>query len=321
MKRTKVFGVMMVVLLAVNSAQADVCQIVNGSFEDDDWIADIAVKDPNGWTANVPADRFHGYVSSDWRTDGSYNLTLYSEFYQTFAPGDMATVSQQLYLADVNEIRFDLKLETYAFSPWDPNKCTAVVLIDDEVVWESKSVGTDVRGEYRNQATTVGEKYKTTGLHKLSLGIRVNVAEQLWDRYITHWDSIRCTLYCGGGGLLAGDLNHDCYVDMNDLKLLADAWLREVDAYDRLNPFRGDDVEGYGTINFLDFAAYASIWKGNISDLSTFSNKWLEQVDFDDEYNLFRSDDVGPYSIVNFRDFGVLADNWLGSSYTEGQSQ
>jgi len=195
------------------------------------------------------------------------------------------------------------------------------VLIDGDVVWESKSAGTDVRGEYRNQAVTIGEKYKTQGLHKLSLGVRVNVAEQLWDRYITHWDSIRCTLYCGGGGLLAGDLNHDCYVDVNDLKLLADAWLREVDAYDRLNPFRGDDVEGYGTINFLDFAAYASIWKGNISDLSTFSNKWLEQVDFDDEYNLFRSDDVGPYSIVNFRDFGVLADNWLGSSYTEGQSQ
>jgi hypothetical protein len=116
-------------------------------------------------------------------------------------------------------------------------------------------------------------------------------------------------------------LNRDCYVDVNDLKLLADAWLGKVDPYDRGNSFRGDDVEGYGTINFLDFAAYAGIWKGNISDLSAFANEWLAQVDLDDEHNLFRSDDVEPSSIVNFRDFGVLADNWLGSSYMEGQSQ
>lgn len=321
MKRTTVIGVTMVVLLAVNSAQASVCQVANGSFEDDGWISNIAVKDPNGWMANVQADKFRGYVSSDWRTDGSYNLTLYSEFWQTFAPGDTAAVSQQLYLADVNEIRFDLQLETYAFSPWDPNKCTAVVLIDDEVVWQSNSTGTDVRGEYRNQAITIGEKYKTPGLHKLSLGIRVNVAEQLWDRYITQWDSIRCTLYCGGGGLLAGDLNHDCYVDVNDLKLVADAWLGKVDPYDRQNLFRGDDLEGYGTINFLDFAAYAGIWKGNISDLSAFARKWLAEVDLNDEHNLFRGDDVEPNAIVNFRDFGVFADNWLGSSNAEAQNQ
>jgi hypothetical protein len=303
----------MVVLLAVNSAQAKVCQIVNGSFEDDAWISNIAVKDPNGWTANVPADKFRGYVSSDWRTDGSYNLTLYSEFWQTFAPGDMATASQQLYLADVNEIRFDLKLDTYAFSPWDPNKCTAVVLIDDEVAWESNTTRADVRGEYRDQAITIGEKYKAPGLHKLSLGIRVNVAEQLWDRYITHWDSIECTVYCGGGGLLPGDFNRDCYVDVNDLKLVAEIWLAEVDRYDRRNLFRGDDVEGYGTINFLDFAAYASIWDGNISDLSVFAQKWLAQVVLGDKHNLFRGDYMEGYATINFLDFAAYASIWDGN--------
>jgi hypothetical protein len=317
----------MVALLATNPAlslsnglaQASVCQIVNGSFEDDDWISNIAVKDPNGWTANVPADKFRGYVSSDWRTDGSYNLTLYSEFWQTFSPADMATVSQQIPLADVNEIRFDLKLDTYAFSPWDPNICTAVLLIDDEVVWQSNTIGKDVRGEYRDQAYTVGEKYKTPGLHKLSLGIRVNVEEQLWDRYITNWDSIECTLYCGGGGLLAGDFNRDCYVDVNDLKLLAEAWLGQIDPYDRRNLFRGDDVEGYGTINFFDFAAYANIWDGNISDLQVLAEKWLAEVDLDDEQNLFRGDDVQPSAMVNFLDFRVFADDWLGSSYINAQ--
>jgi len=319
MKRTTIVGVTMVVLLVANLARASVCQILNGSFEDNGWISNVAVKDPNGWTANVSGDKFRGYVGSDWRTDGSYNLTLYSEFWQTFAPGDMATVSQQLYLADVNEITFDLKLDTYAFSPWDPNKCTAVVLIDDDVVWQSKSIGTDVRGEYRNQRFTVGEKYKTPGLHKLSLGIRVNVAEQLWDRYITHWDSIECTVYCGGGGLLAGDFNRDCYVDVNDLKLAAEIWLAEVDPYDRRNLFRGDDVEGHGTINLLDFAAYAKVWKGSISDLQVLAEKWLAEVDLDDEHNLFRGDDVQPSARVNFLDFRVFADNWLGSSYMEGQ--
>lgn len=307
----------MVVLLAASLVRASVCEIVNGSFEDNGWISDIAVKDPNGWTANVPADKFRGYVSSDWRTDGSYNLTLYSEFWKMFASGDMATVSQQMELADVNEITFDLKLDTSAFSPWDPNKCTAVVLIDGDAVWESTSTGTDVRGEYRDQAFVVGEKYKTPGLHRLSLGIRVNVAEQLWDRYVTHWDSIDCTSYCGGGGLLGGDFNRDCYVNVNDLKLLADAWGNEIDPYDRRNLSRGDDIEGYGTISFLDFAAYAANWDGNIPNLKIFAQKWLAEVDSDDEHNLFRDDDVEPSGSINFLDFATFADDWLGTSYTE----
>ncbi len=307
----------MVALLAANSAQASVCQIVNGSFEDDGWISNIAVKDPNGWTATVPADKFRGYVSSDWRTDGSYNLTLYSEFWQTFAPGDMATVSQQVELADVNEITFDLKLDTYAFSPWEPSKCSAVVLIDGDVVWESQTAGTDVRGEYLGQAFVVGEKYKTPGLHRLSLGIRVHVAEQLWDRYITDWDSVNCTTYCGGGGLLAGDFNRDCYVNVNDLRLLADTWANELDPYDRRNLFRDDDVEGYGTISFLDFAAYAANWDGNIPNLKIFAQKWLAEVDLDDEHNLFRDDDVESSGSINFLDFAAFADDWLGTSYTE----
>lgn len=257
MKKVAVTGVVMVMLLASNPAQAEVCEIVNGSFEDDDRIYDITAQEPNGWDVNVPANKFSGYVYRDWPADGSYNLTVYSQWFETFDVNDMATVSQQVYLADVNQIIFDLKLETYSMTRWDPNKCTAVLLIDDDVVWESSSEGADVRGEYVGQAYTVEDKYKDEGTHKLSLGLRVNVAEMLWDRYVTHWDLVECTLYCGGGGFLAGDFNHDCYVDMSDLKLVADVWLNEIEPDGIYNLFRGDDLAGYGTINFSDFAIYA----------------------------------------------------------------
>jgi hypothetical protein len=227
----------------------------------------------------------------------------------------MATVSQWIYLADANQIKFDVRLELS--SAWDPNISTAVLLIDDEVVWESNSVGADVRGEYLNQIYTVEDKYRDEGLHKLSLGIRVNAGQMLFRRYFTHWDSIECKLFCNGGGLLAGDFNRDCYVDINDLKLAADVWLDEVDQYDRRNLFGGDDLAGYGTIDFSDFAVYSQSWQGNAADLKMFADKWLDEVDLDDPYNLFKDDDVEPNGIVNFFDFSIFADDWLSTSYEQ----
>jgi len=320
MKKVAVIGVTMVVLLAGNLVQAGVCEIVNGSFEDDDSINDITVQEPNGWDVSVPANKFQGYVSyKHWQTDGNYSLTLHSEWFNTFDVNDMAMVSQDVYLADVNQITFDVKLETYSHIEWDPSKCTAVLLIDDDVVWESSSEGADVRGEYVGQTYTVEDKYKDEGPHKLSLGLRVNVAEMLWERYVTHWDLVECTLYCEGGGFLAGDFNHDCYVDMSDLKLVADVWLNEIEPDGIYNLFRGDDLTGYGTINFSDFAIYAEDWDGNMADVGTFAENWLDEVEPDDQHNLFKDDDVVPSGIVNFFDFVVFAGNWLGSSY-EGKS-
>jgi len=319
MEKVAVIGVTMVVVLAGNWAQAGVCGIVNESFEDDGSISDITAKEPNGWHGSVPANKFRGYVYTDWPTDGTYNLTLYSQWFETFAAGDIATVSQQVNLADVNQIVFDLKLGTYGDNDWDPNKCTAVLLIDDDLVWESSSIGSDVRGEYFEQTYTVEDKYRDEGLHKLALGIRVNVAEMLWERYITQWDFIHCTLYCGGGGFLAGDVNRDCYVDIGDLKLVADVWLDTVDTYDKYNLFRGDDLAGYGIINFRDFAIYADGWDGNMFDLGMFVEKWLDRVETDDKYNLFKDDDVGSKGIVNFFDFAALADTWMSSSYNQDQ--
>lgn len=257
MKKAIFIGIMMVVLLAVNCVQAQDCQIVNGSFEDDGYIADITVKEPNGWDVNLPSGKFKGYVYTDWPTDGIYNLTLYSEWLKTFAVNDTATVSQQVNLTDANEIIFDLNL-----GPWEPNIFTAVMLIDDDVIWDSNSLGFGP-GEYYNRTYTVEDKYRDGSLHRLAFGIRVivNVPSGLLKRYFTDWDYIECTEFCGGGGLLAGDFNHDCYVDYNDLGLFAEVWLSEVEKYDRYNLFKGDDgAEDGGTVTFRDFAVLGLNW-------------------------------------------------------------
>jgi len=316
-KATIVAAAVIVTLLVADFVRAEASRIVNGSFEDDGWIKDVMVKDPNGWQVNTTGDRFRGYVDSDWPTDGSYNLTLYADFWKLFDAGDTATVSQELNLTDVNEIIFDLKLDTSAFTPWDPGTCSAVVLIDDDVVWDSNDLGADVRGEYPGQMYPVSNKYRDGQPHTLSLGIRVNVSEQLWDRYITHWDFVEYTLYCGGGGLLQGDFNRDCYVDMTDLIEVADSWLGQVQPHDRFNLSRTDDTEGYGSINFLDFAVYANQWMNGAAELALLADKWLTDVDLQDSSNLFHEDDVQPRGIVNFPDVAILANNWLGSSYVE----
>jgi hypothetical protein len=314
-RRPVVAGAVMVMLLAANYIQAEVCRIVNGSFEDDGRITDFTVKEPNGWDVNLPAGKFAGYVYRDWVTHGIYNLTLYSNR-ANFASGDIATVSQQVNLTAVNEVTFDLKLATDG-SNWDPNKCTAVVLIDGDVVWESNSIGPDVRGEYLDQVYTVDDKYKDGQPHLLSFGMRVNVAEKLWERYYTYWDSIGCTLYCGGGGLLTGDFNRDCFVDANDLEIIAQLWLEEVKPDEKCNLFHGDDFAGSGAIDFRDFAVFADRWAGGIDDIRAFAEKWLDIVGINDQYNLFHLDDVEPEGVINFFDLATFADTWLGSSYPE----
>lgn len=261
LKNWIVAGAIMVTLSGTNWAQTDSCQIANGSFEDDGLIDNITTQEPNAWDANVPSGKFAASVSGSWSTDGSVSLFVASNWWTTFAAGEMATVSQQVYLMDVNEITFDLKLETYSTIAWDANIATAVMLIDGDVVWEPNSATSDLRGEYLDQAYAIEDRYRDESLHTLSVGLRINVdAPADFERYRVWWDSIACTLFCNGGGLLAGDFNHDCYVDINDLKLGAAVWLSEMPSYDRRNLFRDDDLSGYGVMNFADLAVFAENW-------------------------------------------------------------
>lgn len=255
-------GAMMTILFATGWVYADVCEIINGGFEDDGQIGDIMTQEPNGWDVNIPSGKFTGRTEASWSTEGRFSLAMSSQWFTAFDANDSAMVSQEVVLKDVNEITFDLKLDTYTGLAWDPVYATAVVMIDGQTVWEPNSAGPDIRGEYLGQSYAVEEKYRDGNPHKLSFGLKINTdtAEGFFEFYRVWWDSIGCAVFCDGGGLLAGDFNRDCYVDARDLQQAADVWLFEVDSGDEHNLFRADDLTGYGTINFFDFAVLAENW-------------------------------------------------------------
>ena len=255
-------GAMMLMLSAAGRANTDICEIVNGSFEVDGSIDDIAVQEPNGWEPNVPSVKFMASIDASWSTNGIFSLFLSSIWFKAFDANDAAIVSQEVFLDDVNEITFDLKMDTYTGLAWDPNIATTVVMIDDEIVWEPNSANPDIRGEYIDQSYAVENKFRDGNPHKLSVGLRINVNTQsgFFEFYRVRWDSINCVIYCEGGGLLPGDFNRDCLVDANDLQQVADVWLLEVESSDKYNLFRDDDLAGIGTINFYDLAILADNW-------------------------------------------------------------
>lgn len=321
MKTAKVFSMVMLMFLIAQQSQAEVSSIVNGSFEDDGYIADITVKQPNGWSdVNIPAGKFTGYISNDWVTQGRYNLTLSSYWYTGFEANDIATVSQEVFLTDVNEIIFDLNLQTYPYYSWDPAKRTAIVMIDGVEVWNSDDYQIPSNGEFRNQIIPVD--FPDREPHWLSLGIRVDVNETPASAntlYYTFWDFVEFNCHCGGFGFLLEDFSRDCYVDMSDFGMMANVWLNELvsedDPNNRYNLYRGDEIQPYGSINFFDYAVFADTSDINIPDLKMFVEGWLQEVDIDNEYNLYHGDDVLPRLIINFLDLAVFADRWLQSSY------
>jgi len=262
MRNLTAIGAIIVVLFAAGWANADICELVNGSFEDDGSIDDIIVQEPNGWDVNIPSGKFTADTDASWSTDGRFSLAMSSKWYTAFDANDAAIVSQNVFMDDVNEITFDLKLDTYPGLAWDPNKATAVVMIDDDMVWEPNSASSDIMGEYIGQSYAVEDKYRDGNPHKLSFGLRINIdtSAGFTEFYRVWWDSIECVIYCDGGGLLAGDFNRDCHVDANDLQQATDVWLLEVESDDKYNLFRDDDLEGIGTINFFDLAILADNW-------------------------------------------------------------
>lgn len=323
MKTAIFFAAIMVMLLLAQQTQAGVSLIMNGSFEDDGIINDIAVKAPRRWCdVNIPSDKFGGWINTLWKTHGDYSLSLYSGFV-TFTAGDMVTVSQQVYLTDVNQIIFDLRLGTIAGYLWDPSKRSALLLIDGDVVWDSSDWAPEASGEYRNQMVDVNEIYKDASPHTLSLAMRANVSEIEWFfQYLAQWDFVKFDTHCGGFGYLPEDLNHDCYVDMLDLKVLAGQWLAE-ELNQEYDLFQDQEV----IINFPDFATFASYWqndtcwqtvwcgggdfnrsgKVDIADLKMFAEHWLGPV-------ISLLSDLAEDDVVNFKDYAGLTNRWLDNT-------
>jgi hypothetical protein len=284
--------------------------IRNGSFEADGPIADIKAVSPQFWDVNAPAN-FGGRVSTYWRPDNLYALTIFSGAGQTYTAGEQAFLSQQVDLSDVNQIIFDVKLlgNKYGEIAWDPTKCTAFVKIDSNDVWTS---GPTATGAYYDVIVDVNS-YKDSQPHKLSFGMRVDVSANLSPSYWAVWDSLKFDTYCGGG-YLSGDFNYDCYVDMADVQWMASEWL---DANMPAGSHRADMAPD-GTINLADFAIFAEQWM----DCTDWTNGACESLE------PYLGYDLNGDGIVNFADYaammageaemtdiGYLADQWLQKTW------
>jgi hypothetical protein len=267
MGRYRVIAVVMLLLSMGDGLRAADCGLVNGGFEVDEAIDGIRSRSPTGWDANLPAGEFGGWVESSWPTEGAYNLMLSANWFMTFSGGEMGTVSQELSLAGVSAVVFDLKLRTSGrVVGWDPNICTAVVLIDDDVVWESNFARADIQGEYPGQVCLVDEKYKDGQPHRLALGLRINTGGMFFEIYESYWDAVECVSDPGGGVLLPGDFDADGLIDACDLMLMAGMWAVDVPADSPLNLGTGttEDPNGVvGRINFFDLAVLANNWRGS----------------------------------------------------------
>lgn len=284
----------MVMLLVNNSAQAGVSVIMNGSFENNGLISDITAKAPQRWCdVNLPSGKFGGWVGTNWKTHHDYSLSLFSEIFEPISAGDMAMVSQQVYLKDVNEIIFDLKLGTTVGSGWDPNKRSALVLIDANIVWDSNDLGD---GEYTIEIN--GIDINDENLHTLSLAMRANVSETEWFyEYLAQWDFVKFDTHCGGFGYLPEDISRDCYVNEFDLEMLAGQWLAE-------NPAEKYDLfeDSKDIVNFRDYAILADSWL----DYRDWRN-WQDPNFVELELPLA---DLNNDGIVNLRDFAILTGDW-----------
>ena len=325
MKKTTVTAAITVMLLLAHWAQGGVSMVRNGSFENDGVINSITEEDPlQYWCdVNIPSDRFGGWVSTGWKTHRGYSLTFYSGF-ATFTAGDTATVSQQVYLTDVNEIIFDVRLGTIGGYPWDPNERSAVLLIDGNIVWDSNtSLGPNADGEYLNQTVDVNQIYKDANSHTLSLAMKANKdkTERFYE-YLVQWDFVKFDTHCGGFGYLPEDLNRDCYVDILDLGMLAEEWLAEEPAYN-CDLFADDE----SIVNLRDFAIFALYWRDSTcrqsngcggsdfnrsrtvdsADLMIFAEYWLEPV-------VTLLSDLSEDRVVNFKDVAIFANGWLDNT-------
>ena len=335
MKRTTVIETIIVMLILADLAQAGVSMVRNGSFEDDGYsIPDIKAESPKYWCdINWPEGKFNGWVDSDWSTYGDYSLTLSSAIFEPLADGDMAVVSQQVYLMDVNEIIFDLKLGTIAGGAWNPSTHSAFVLIDGNDIWDSNGLELDENGEYLGQIEIDANDfrtYKDINSHTLSLAMKVKVGGIYFSEYLVRWDFAKFDTHCGGFGYLPEDIDRDCYVNFSDFGMLANHWLEESPAY-KYDLFEDGVVDEYDLKVFAEGWLDCSDWQDencyevellagdiddsgqvDLHDISILTDGWLAPVDCSTRA------DINGDGVVNFGDFAVLAEEWRLKSWLYG---
>lgn len=340
MKRLVFITLVMLLLLLVQQIQAGVSVIMNGSFDNNGHqIADITTEAPKRWCdVNFPSSNFLGWVGSEWSTHG-YNgsdsncLTLYTGFGE-FSKGEKAMVSQQVYLKDVNEIIFDVKLVTVAGGAWPTGKRSAIMTIDgSDIIWDSNTLEPNDAGLYHVEVNDID--ISDANLHTLSLALKVNIDETYaFDEYLARWDFISFDTYCRGFGYLPEDLNQDCNVDSRDFALLAGQWLIEnpnerydlvwvdkviIDGLD-LGAFteywlkRSDANGWFGENRFPPGLLEADLNDDGIVDWRDFA---ILSADFSSAQDCLRAD-IDCSKMVDYEDVLIMADEWLGKSWLYG---
>jgi hypothetical protein len=257
----------------------------NGSFEMDGPIYQVTANArPRYWCdVNYNPSKFSAYVLDDWKTDGTYSLTLYT-YTASFQQNDAITISQSVYLKNVQQVVFDAYFS--ANNGWLPDIVTARVLIEGNEVWNSDGL-TFSGGQFEGEISIdVNENLKDENNHLLSLQLRVDIATHAFDQYVAQWDNIRFS-----GCSSPGDFTGDCVVDINDLVIFANGWLKG----------GATDLTGDGATNFADFAVFANFWgaTGNLSPTQPPESNLLD-ADLNDD------------GIVDYGDILVFSENWLG---------
>lgn len=303
MKSCGLIAMVLMMVTSTNYLSAETSWLINGSYEYDGDIDNIEVEAPSAWEdINVPSN-FSGAVSSSWASDRSYSLSLWSDMIEVIDDNDIATVAQSVYLTDVNEIIFDIRLVTNPlYESWSPAKRSAVIKIDDEIIWRSDDLGSgDLTGVYLNQTIDLTEKpeYKDGNLHSLVFALRSNEQDTYpLVEYYAKWDFIGFDNHCRGGiGFLITDFNQDCYVDEYDLSLFVNHWLWET-----------EDPNKYDLVDSNDV---------NMPDYAVLANDWMKtSYGQDDEYLAF---DKNLDGIVDFEDYAIKAQEWQseGIDYVE----
>ena len=297
--------------------------VKNGSFEMDGLINVSANKRPKYWCdVSYDGSKFAAYTYNNWASQGNYSLVMNSYMFSIFEPNDSATISQSVYFDSVNQLALDLYLYSDSGN-WNPNIATARVLADNNEIWNSDGLQFTA-GQFLGQVVIdVNQNLKDGEPHLLSLQLRIDVSSMGFTQYFSQWDFVRFNYGCRG---IPGDFTGDCIVDINDLAVFANGWLKP----------DGLDLNGDGVDDFADFAVFADLWGVtgepnstqppqdnllnadlnddgivDIGDIVVFSNYWLG-----DGGSCIRAD-FNSDGLVDFVDFSIFAKSWrqTGSLY------
>jgi hypothetical protein len=311
----------------------------NGSFEQTYDIDDELL---TYWCdVNTFQNKFQIYLDEAWFTHDvggpGRSLVIRTKFGVTFQAGDIGTVSQQVYFEkDIEGISFDLDIGT-AGSDWNPDKVTALVLVDGEAIWDSDGLPLIIGGftgtidlDINDIAQYLGgdmndvNQFLDDDWHSLSLAVRSNVGGYSPQEYTARWDFVKFNDYCGGLGYLDSDLNQDCFVNLADLAVLGLSWMHEPASI-------RDDLYEDGIVDKMDLGLFAEDWLYNTDWKKWGQDGTFEMERLENDFDLSGQIDLGDVmvlseywlsdgvcagvelsgdEIINFEDFAVLVNQW-----------